>query len=258
MPYSPQRRELVHHTQPGLQQPMVGQIPLRIAIFEIYSQMANKRLLPKPPCMRGQEANRDKSRYYEYQREYGHDTNEYRMLKVEMEKLIKRGDLKKFVNIRGRPQPRPRSPQRENRNFLEGHGASPSREENRNRRDPSPRLAGRIDTISGGYVGGGDSRNSRKNYVRREAYSSFVVPKCIKTILSSDLELQGVELPHDDPVVIAPVIANYTVDRILVDTGISANILYLSTYDKLGLSRNMLRPMHTPLTEFTGHSVYPA
>ncbi|GAA0140472.1 hypothetical protein LIER_35244 [Lithospermum erythrorhizon] len=43
----------------------------------------------------------------------------------------------------------------------------------------------------------------------------------------------------------------------LVDTGSSADILYLSTYDKLRLPRNMLQPMTTPLTGFTGHSVYP-
>ncbi|GAA0170163.1 hypothetical protein LIER_40904 [Lithospermum erythrorhizon] len=43
----------------------------------------------------------------------------------------------------------------------------------------------------------------------------------------------------------------------LVDIRSSAYILYLSTYDKLGLPRNILQPMHTPLTGFTGHSVYP-
>ncbi|GAA0184157.1 hypothetical protein LIER_31446 [Lithospermum erythrorhizon] len=43
----------------------------------------------------------------------------------------------------------------------------------------------------------------------------------------------------------------------LVDTGSSTDILYLSTYDKLGLPRNMLQPMHTPLTGFIRHSVYP-
>ncbi|GAA0184391.1 hypothetical protein LIER_31679 [Lithospermum erythrorhizon] len=52
-----------------------AKIPLRVAISYIYSQMANKRLLSKPPRLRGQEGNRDKSRYYEYHREYGHDTD---------------------------------------------------------------------------------------------------------------------------------------------------------------------------------------
>ncbi|GAA0159711.1 hypothetical protein LIER_16425 [Lithospermum erythrorhizon] len=155
--------------------------------------------------MRGQVENRDKSRYYEYHREYGHDIHECRMLKVEMEKLIKRGHLKEFVDTRG----------------------------------------------------GGDSRNSRKNYARREVYSSSSTPKSVQAISFSDAELQGLELPHDDLVVIAPIIANYTVERMLVDTGSSADILYLSTYDKLGLSRNRLQPMHILLIGFTGHSVYP-
>ncbi|GAA0143191.1 hypothetical protein LIER_03934 [Lithospermum erythrorhizon] len=43
----------------------------------------------------------------------------------------------------------------------------------------------------------------------------------------------------------------------LVDTGFSADILYLQAYDKLGLSRKHLKPVATPLTGFTGHSIHP-
>ncbi|GAA0141129.1 hypothetical protein LIER_02344 [Lithospermum erythrorhizon] len=42
----------------------------------------------------------------------------------------------------------------------------------------------------------------------------------------------------------------------LVDTDSSLDILYMSTYDKLQLSRSLLQPFHTPLTGFTGHSVF--
>ncbi|GAA0150727.1 hypothetical protein LIER_37168 [Lithospermum erythrorhizon] len=152
------------------------------------------------------------------------------MLKIEMEKLIKRGHLKEFVDTRSRPQARPRSLPRENRNYARGRG---------------------------GRAGGGDSRNYRKNYARREEYSSLSDPISMEAISFSNAELQGLELAHDDRVVIAPVIANYTAERMLVDTGSSADILYLSTYDKLGLPCNMLQPMHTPLTGFTRHSFYP-
>ncbi|GAA0152567.1 hypothetical protein LIER_11017 [Lithospermum erythrorhizon] len=171
---------------------------------EIKSQMANTRLLPKPPRMRAQEANRDKYVYFEYHREYGHDTDECLMLKIEMEKLIKRGHLKEYVDARGRPQARPRSPQRENQNYPLGRGASPPREENRNRRGPLPRLAGHIDTISGGLAGGGDSRNSRKNYSRREVHYSSSAPVCVEAISFSDVEMMGLELPHDDPMMKFP------------------------------------------------------
>ncbi|GAA0151968.1 hypothetical protein LIER_43159 [Lithospermum erythrorhizon] len=40
--------------------------------------MSNTNLLRKPPCIRGQLANRDKSYYCEYHREHGHDKDECR------------------------------------------------------------------------------------------------------------------------------------------------------------------------------------
>ncbi|GAA0158211.1 hypothetical protein LIER_15298 [Lithospermum erythrorhizon] len=69
--------------------------------------------------------------------------------------------------------------------------------------------------------------------------------------------MKGVELPQDEPVVIAPLIVKFTVERMLVDTGSSADILYLSTYDKLQLPPNHIQPIATPPTRFTGHVVYP-
>ncbi|GAA0173110.1 hypothetical protein LIER_26795 [Lithospermum erythrorhizon] len=41
----------------------------------------------------------------------------------------------------------------------------------------------------------------------------------------------------------------------LVDTGSSVDILYLSTFDKLQLPRSIIQPLSTPLTGFTGHSI---
>ncbi|GAA0145619.1 hypothetical protein LIER_36153 [Lithospermum erythrorhizon] len=43
----------------------------------------------------------------------------------------------------------------------------------------------------------------------------------------------------------------------LVDTRSSADILYLSTFDKLCLPKSMRQPVRTPLTGFTSHSFYP-
>ncbi|GAA0146970.1 hypothetical protein LIER_06785 [Lithospermum erythrorhizon] len=43
----------------------------------------------------------------------------------------------------------------------------------------------------------------------------------------------------------------------LVDTGSSADILYLGAYDRLGLPHNLLKQACTPLVGFTGHSIYP-
>ncbi|GAA0164658.1 hypothetical protein LIER_20245 [Lithospermum erythrorhizon] len=71
-----------------------------------------------------------------------------------------------------------------------------------------------------------------------------------------EAELKGIELPHDDPVVIAPLISNFTMERMLVDIGSSADILYLKTFGKLQLPRSHIQPIATPLTGLTGHVIY--
>ncbi|GAA0154201.1 hypothetical protein LIER_12255 [Lithospermum erythrorhizon] len=117
-------------------------------------------------------------------------------------------------------------------------------------------LTGRIDTIARGKAGGGDSRNSRKIYAHREMYSIVeTTTKKEEVITFNDKDLVGIEVPHDDSVVIALVIANFKVERILVDTGSSVDVVYLSTFDKWRLPRSLIKLLHTPLTGFTGHTI---
>ncbi|GAA0184871.1 hypothetical protein LIER_32159 [Lithospermum erythrorhizon] len=42
----------------------------------------------------------------------------------------------------------------------------------------------------------------------------------------------------------------------LIDTGSLADVLYLSTFDKLRLPRSLIKPLHTPLIGFTGHTIH--
>ncbi|GAA0161983.1 hypothetical protein LIER_18177 [Lithospermum erythrorhizon] len=105
---------------------------------------------------------RDKNCYCEYHREHGHDTNEFRILKTEIEKLIKRGYLKEFIDKGDR------------RDFQNQNRRSPQRDNHlriKNEPQEAPPVNGSIETIPGGKAGGGDSRNSRKMYARREFYS---------------------------------------------------------------------------------------
>ncbi|GAA0172293.1 hypothetical protein LIER_26145 [Lithospermum erythrorhizon] len=216
--------------------PNAGFTPLRVSIAEVYAQIEDKSLLPKPVRMRSGPGRRDRTCYCEYHRGHGHDTNECRVLDAKIEKLIKRGYLKEFT-AKGTQ----RDSQRQNRR-------SPPPPQVKLEPAELPRLTGRIDTISGGIVEGGDSRNSRKAYAR-QIYSINQAPQLRNEPISfSDDELVGIELPHDDPIVIAPIIENFTVERMLVDTGSSVDILYISTFDKLQLPRSIIQPLSTPLT----------
>ncbi|GAA0141815.1 hypothetical protein LIER_02870 [Lithospermum erythrorhizon] len=122
------------------------------------------------------------------------------------------------------------------------------------------------------FSGFGDHTNHLKSFdsllsfwasndeVYARAFPSWNIP--LATINKEPLsfcysELTGLELPHDDPLVISPIIANFVVAQVLVDTGSLVDIMYLQAYDMLGLPRKHLKPVSTPLTGFTGHSVYP-
>ncbi|GAA0141011.1 hypothetical protein LIER_02253 [Lithospermum erythrorhizon] len=92
-----------------------GGMPLRVSVAKVYVQMSAKQLLPVPGRMRENPGKRDQNRYCEYHREHEHDTNECRILKMKIEKLIQCGYLKEFTGGRTyeeRPQGRSLSPPR--------------------------------------------------------------------------------------------------------------------------------------------------
>ena len=59
------------------------------------------------------------------------------------------------------------------------------------------------------------------------------VPKRLKgknSITFSDEDIQEVQLPHDDPVVVSAVIANFDVKQILIDNGSSVDVLLYDAF----------------------------
>lgn len=60
-------------------------------------------------------------------------------------------------------------------------------------------------------------------------------------------DLAGVQFPHDNPLVVSLKISRYIVKRNLVDGGCSADILFLSTFKKIGLVRKDLTPASFPV-----------
>jgi len=105
-------------------------------------------------------------------------------------------------------------------------------------------IHGEIHTISGGFSGGGCTASHRKRYVRSV---NSVAEQGADDSLDIDLAFTKADLhdvvPHDnDPVVISVVTAGRKVHRVLVDQGSSADVMFWSTFNKLQLSPDMLRP----------------
>ena len=62
-------------------------------------------------------------------------------------------------------------------------------------------------------------------------------------------------MPHDDPLVISTIIAKHTIRRILVDSGNLVNLIYWNCFEKMNISMDYLKTIHSPLFSFTGESI---
>ena len=118
--------------------------------------------------------------------------------------------------------------------------------------------------ISGEFAGGGESSSARKAHLRSirsgeimEVQVVSKLPRLNTAITFSDSDLEGCQRHHDNPLVIRAVVANKTIHRVLVDNGSSANIIFVSAFDRMGIEREMLEPVSTHLRGFSGEKVLP-
>ena len=118
--------------------------------------------------------------------------------------------------------------------------------------------------ILGGFAGGRESSSARKAHLRSirseevmEVQAVSKLPRLDTVITFSDSDLEGCQHPHDDPLVIRAVVANKTIHRFLVDNGSSADIIFASAFDMMGIGREKLEPVSTHLRGFSGEKVLP-
>ncbi|XP_058211502.1 uncharacterized protein LOC131323672 [Rhododendron vialii] len=70
-------------------------------------------------------------------------------------------------------------------------------------------------------------------------------------------DLKGVQLSHTDALVVTITIDRSTVQRVLIDQGSSADVMFYSTFQSLGLSPAQFWTTSTPLVSFTGAPIWP-
>jgi len=115
----------------------------------------------------------------------------------------------------------------------------------------------KVNTIFGGFSGGGCTASQRKKYTR--GVMTVEVQQVDQTpdvdLIFTKADLQDV-IPHDnDPVVISLVTVGRKVHRVLVDQGSSADVMFLTTFNQLQLSTDQLRPYIGCLYGFAGYQV---
>ena len=204
--------------------------------------------------MKSDPAIRDNTRYCEFHRDYGHRIDDCIQLKKEIEYLIRRGYLRRFIAPENQPQ-------NQTQNQAQAQQPPPPpRQTTAQHQQP----LGEIHVISGGFAGGGESSSARKAHLRNirsaeiaEIQAVSKLPRLDTSITFSDSDLEGCQHPHEDPLVIQAVVANKTVHRALVDNGSSADIIFASAFDKMGIGRERLEPVSTHLRGFSEEKVLP-
>ena len=83
------------------------------------------------------------------------------------------------------------------------------------------------------------------------------LPQLDTTITFSDSNMEGCQHPHDDHLVIRAIVANKTVHRVMIDNGSSADIIFSSAFDKMGIGREKLETVSAYLLGFSGEKVLP-
>ena len=90
-----------------------------------------------------------------------------------------------------------------------------------------------------------------------EVQAMSKLPQLDTAITFSDLDLEGCQHPHDDALVIRAVVANKTIHRVLINNGSSADIIFASFLNKMGLGREKLEPVSTHMRGFSREKVLP-
>ncbi|XP_073049671.1 uncharacterized protein [Primulina eburnea] len=130
------------------------------------------------------------------------------------------------------------------------------REPEPEKRSPSSPVAGLIKMISGGSTDG-DSNRARKSRSRRECLEVEGSRRNEAVISFGPEDLKGINMPHNDALVIQARVANYDILRVFVDSGSSVNVIFKDALVQMDLQGFKLETVETALFGFAGHAVYP-
>ncbi|CAL8083178.1 unnamed protein product [Prunus armeniaca] len=188
-----------------------------IPIHQILAQVKNKPWVRRPPPLKGDPDKRDTSKYCAFHGTHGHTTNNCLAWKAHLEELVKEGHCTEFIAKQ-----------------------AIQRIEDRDTAKEPPQKVIRINTILADAKKSGLTSKEKKRKIKQATMISQVStdlpPAEDDPIIGfQKKDLIGLDMPHNDALVISIQIAQAMVDRIHTDEGSAANILQLAVIQQMGL-----------------------
>ncbi|CAL8993005.1 unnamed protein product [Prunus brigantina] len=182
-----------------------------ILVHQILAQVKDMPWLKKPSPLKGNPTKKDTSRYYTFHEGHGHYTNDCFAWKRHLEDLVRDDHCTEFI-ARGAVQQTKEPPQK----------------------------VIRINTILADSDESGLTIKEKKRKIKQATMISQVSTDL--SLVEDDpvigfqkKDLIGLDVPHNDALVISIQIARAMVDRIHADKGSAANILQLAVIQQMGL-----------------------
>ncbi|KAL0439651.1 UNVERIFIED_CONTAM: hypothetical protein Slati_2448100 [Sesamum latifolium] len=243
--------------------------PLTVPITQALMVVEGNGLLSRPRSYKDGSQRPKSDKFCRFHNDYGHTIKECRHLKNEIEWLIQNGYLQEYIcweKARGTgpykkvrvdkdknvKNPSPESPVK----YMPRSSMTGKAEVN------DPPRKGVIRMILGGPAGG-DSQRARKAWVR-EAYGTSVrevmdvEPVNDAPLIQFDQEERcGPRTQGNDALIITTLLANYEIERVFIDSGSSADILFGEAYDQMQLRDVPFERVDTSLYGFAEEVVHP-
>ncbi|XP_057755916.1 uncharacterized protein LOC130975101 [Arachis stenosperma] len=221
---------------------------------DIIKEILNSKLimLPRKAGNYPDSKGTDRSKYCSFHQKHGHNTDDCVIDKDLLERLARQGHLDKFII--GQMQRRAPAP----------GDQSSATQHNRDRDRPNnnhPELPTcTINCISGDFAGGGATSSARKRSYRailsiNADQSQQQSPPTSPQITFQTADHDNSITNLDDPVVISLQLGDLLIKKVLLDPGSSADVLFYSTFQKMKLSDNIIRPSTGDLVGFSGERV---
>ncbi|XP_052117555.1 uncharacterized protein LOC127747557 [Arachis duranensis] len=200
--------------------------PLTLPIVEVYQQIAEKGILPKPRPLKDRTGG-NKNFYCDYYKGYGHQTQDCFDLKDALEQAIREGKLAAFSHLIREPRRCYRDQDEE------GKTRSAKRQQEPEDKDHGLTVINVVTAKNAAPK----SRSAHRKDAKVLAVSSSLVRNSKKPpSISFGPEDQWFDdAPENPPMVITARVGTGLVKRILVDTGADSNIMFHNVFDALGL-----------------------